>query len=213
MFKPKELQSIIEGITEIQTDEFAFRLAQSSMENYMRDVLIMRLQKKIGTKNPNELVIPEWDRYDISIHSSYQLRNNPSLVIELKWSTVGFALMGHPIDFLDKEIKKDVDGLLELSVASPKYQIFFMRHPQTLPGSNYSTFIKGYDHHEKGFSILKDYNVTNRSSYSFEQLLHLKMEGYYKNLDPRINVDIFQIPSGEVLGTDWSIYVTIATIP
>ncbi|MED3554110.1 hypothetical protein [Cytobacillus praedii] len=217
MLSPRELQRIIKEINGIQTEEFALRLVQRSMENYMRDQLIMKLQNHLGVLKPKYLVIPEWKYCDISIHSSDNIKfDKPSLVIELKWSTVGYALMGKE-KFIEREIRKDVEKIKNLNLPTdiPKYQIFFMRHPHELPTprKNYYSFIRGYDHHKKGSIILQEYNVANKISSTIEQLLYQKMDGYYQNIDSRIKTKIFQIPSGNALGTDWSIYVTIASIP
>lgn len=217
MFSPGNLQSFIKEIKGIKTGEFAFRLAQRSMENFMRDQLTMKLQNHLGVMNPKYLVIPEWKYCDISIHSSDNIKfDKPSLVIELKWSTVGYALMGKET-FIEREIRKDVEKLKNLNLPTrfPKYQIFFMRHPHELPTprKDYFSFIRGYDHHKKGSIIFQEYNDTNKKSLTFEQLLYQKMDGYYQNIDPSIKTEIFQIPSGKALCTDWSIYVTIASIP
>jgi hypothetical protein len=214
MFTSAEIKRVIESIDIISSNSFAYRLAQHSMELYIRDTLIMEFQSIAQNKDPNSLVIPEWKKYDMSTHNSYQykMKDEPTMIMELKWSTAGYALMGKA-DFIDGQIGKDVTQLLAEPRMIPKYQIFFFRCPDHLPDKKYNEFILGYSHHKNGFSILDEYNKTNNSSLTINELLEEKVTSYYKGFHKDISVTNFQLKSGMTCETTWSIYVYIARIP
>jgi hypothetical protein len=210
------LFDVLENIEIFKTDEYAYRLGQQNAELFIRDQIIITLQKKMQQNFEDKMyAVQEWKRHDISVHRHAKYRTNPQpmAILELKDTTVGWVMLEKAQmkkDLFSNDIKKLLASFTLFESGenvTKKYHIISMRFPQRKLSNEYNEIIYGFNHHNQGLKVIESYK-----NIALEQLLEEKISSYYEELLPaesKHEVTVKRIEVGKAFNVKWDYYFSI----